>query len=137
MFRFLVYVSAATARFTEAELRAMLIRFRERNEASGITGMLLYHDGDFIQLLEGPEAIVGGVMDRIERDPRHTRVIRLLEGSAQERSFAGWSMGFHMLNPSEAPEGFSSFLYSRQQMHENPAAVHRLLMSFRDSRRAA
>ena len=49
----LVYISAANHEFTEKELHELLSKARKNNESYGITGMLLYHQGSFIQALEG------------------------------------------------------------------------------------
>ncbi len=55
---YLVYVSSATKLFSEAELVELLRQARARNSHSGITGMLLYSNGNFIQVIEGEETIV-------------------------------------------------------------------------------
>ena len=63
------YVSSATHLMTEDELAAILDVSRERNARDGITGLLLYSDGDFIQVLEGPEAPVRAAGERAQRHP--------------------------------------------------------------------
>jgi len=50
----LIYVSAATNRFNPAELRELLRLARLKNQQLDVTGMLLYHEGSFLQVLEGP-----------------------------------------------------------------------------------
>ena len=47
-----LYLSAAARLFSDVELRALLADARARNEAAGLTGMLLYEDGHFLQTLE-------------------------------------------------------------------------------------
>ena len=49
----LVYASRAAQPFTDAELVELLTRSRQKNDRLDVTGMLLYHDGSFIQALEG------------------------------------------------------------------------------------
>ena len=67
----LVYVSTATEPFSSEELTRLLETSRKNNTADGVTGMLLYHDGNFFQVLEGDRDAVIGVFRRVERDPRH------------------------------------------------------------------
>ncbi len=66
----LVYVSAATHPLDKADLLQMLKEARERNQQLGVTGLLLYKDGDFTQLLEGDKATVKALFqDSIRKDP--------------------------------------------------------------------
>lgn len=108
----LVYVSVVTRRLDDEDLLHILAAARERNLSLGITGMLLYRDTDFMQLLEGEEHAVRDVYGLIARDTRHRNLIMLLEEYADERLFADWSMGFHRLDDqteSRVP-GYSNFL---------------------------
>lgn len=90
----IVYVSAATVSFNREAILALLDQSRRNNAATGITGMLLYHDGNFMQAVEGPPTALDALMERIRRDPRHHGIIVMAEETASERSFADWSMGF-------------------------------------------
>lgn len=77
-----VYVSSAVAPFTPQELLELLRRARQDNEAAGITGMLLYRSGNFIQTIEGPAAAVDTLLKRIACDPRRTATLRASPASA-------------------------------------------------------
>lgn len=96
----LVYSSAARAGMDEAELKRILDGARTRNARREVTGMLLYRDGVFLQLLEGQEVDVRYVYSRIAQDPRHQRVVKLLEETITQRDFASWSMGYQVLTPT-------------------------------------
>lgn len=111
MFR-LVYVSAASVPFAREDLIRLLESSRSKNERANVTGMLLYRDGDFMQLLEGDEARVKTLYQRIQRDPRHAGTILMLEEHSEERLFSDWSMGFRDLDDPDvqALPGFSPFL---------------------------
>lgn len=110
----LIYVSAATRPFLGVELQALLAKARVRNAACGVSGMLLYTEGSFLQILEGDEASVGVIFSRVQADRRHDRVLRLFSGPIDERSFGQWSMGF--VDPrltdatTRALTGFTNFL---------------------------
>lgn len=90
----LVYVSLATRPLDTAELTAMLEEARVFNAEHGITGLLVYHGQEFIQLLEGDEAEVKALFERICHDPRHGQVYVMWEAPLDARSFDQWAMGF-------------------------------------------
>src|SRR4028118_630971 len=102
---FLVYVSSATRPFSGEDLRVLLETCRKNNAELGITGMLLYKDGNFMQVLEGDEEAVRGLHARIAADPRHRAEITLQEGFAEWRQFPDWSMGFRDLNSPDGGSG--------------------------------
>src|SRR3954468_5458514 len=97
----LVYVSSATRQFSQAELIALLATSCRNNEPVGITGMLLYRDGNFMQVLEGEESAVAAAYDRISKDRRHDGLITMLKEPIATRDFGDWSMGFRDLNSIE------------------------------------
>lgn len=94
----LIYVSSARVPFTTDELHALLEVSCTNNEKLGITGMLLYKGGNFLQILEGEEQAVTAMYDRVRKDPRHHDVTRILQEPIAERFFAEWSMGFGNLD---------------------------------------
>ena len=77
---------------TRAELRALLEESLRHNRAAGITGLLLYAHGGFMQQIEGEAAAVKALYARIREDERHCRITTLLEGPIEERSFPEWAM---------------------------------------------
>jgi hypothetical protein len=95
------YVSTATAPMRREALLDILHQARTANAADGITGLLLYHNGHFVQALEGPEEAVRDLYDRIRRDPRHRDVATIFEQVIDRRDFPDWSMGFKALNGTE------------------------------------
>jgi hypothetical protein len=90
----LIYSSVATDSFDDADLAALLAQSRTANERNDVTGMLLFRNGYFLQLLEGPDAAVRAKMATIRTDPRHTKVTMLLEELVEERQFPEWTMAF-------------------------------------------
>jgi Sensors of blue-light using FAD len=136
MFFYFVYVSSAFVPFTKEELLALLAKSREKNARLGITGMLLYKDGNFMQVLEGEESAVRALGDTIHDDPRHHGMIPILEGHAEERQFPDWSMGFRDLGSEEAKRtpGYSEFLSTPLTVAEfapDPTRCRKLLLMFR------
>lgn len=99
----LLYASRAAKPMGDAELAAIVKQSREHNPAEGLTGLLCYTEGVFIQVLEGGRAAVNARYKKIIEDPRHQDVQLLSYEEISERHFAGWSMGqvnLQRLNPA-------------------------------------
>ncbi len=90
----LVYKSVATSLFSFEDIDLLLDKARSYNNRHQITGCLLYHDGKFIQYLEGPQLRILNLYDKITQDPRHTEVELLSYGSIEQREFEYWDMAF-------------------------------------------
>ncbi|MFM9844485.1 MAG: BLUF domain-containing protein [Dongiaceae bacterium] len=97
----LVYVSTATSLLSVEELELLLTKARRFNAAAGITGLLLYCEGNVMQALEGEREPVSKLMARIRRDRRHKDIRMLFDADGEERNFADWSMQFRQLSGSE------------------------------------
>lgn len=108
----LTYLSTAVVRFNENQLTELLATSRKNNRAAGLTGMLLYADGHFIQTLEGPQDAVNDTVARIRADTRHRDIYPVLQEDIQTRAFGEWSMGFETLSKDEAANlpGFNNYL---------------------------
>lgn len=100
----LVYVSTARPGLAASELDALLTQARTRNEASGLTGLLVYNGVHFMQALEGPRETLEGVYSSISADTRHHGLVSLYEEDIAERAFPGWSMAFSVIAGQEAAE---------------------------------
>lgn len=108
----LIYGSAAVDTFTEPELVALLEKSRANNQPLGITGMLVYRDGNFLQVLEGEAEQVDALFKKISRDPRHRGILIFMRRPLQQREFSDWSMGFVNLDTVNAEQipGYSTYL---------------------------
>lgn len=135
---YVVYVSTATRSFNDEELMALLRQSQESNTRRGITGILLYKETNFIQVLEGPEAIVRERVARIECDPRHVGFLTLLQGHSETPLFPEWSMGFIpaaklCADDQAAVNGFWK-PNAMDSIGANPTGIHpalKLLLSFK------
>jgi hypothetical protein len=134
----LVYVSLASHDMTDQELKDILEVSRDNNHALNVTGMLLYRDGFFIQALEGERNVVDNLYDKIEKDRRHTNVLKVYENDIEARSFNDWSMGFNKISDEAvaSEEGFSEFLEDPEgrmtYFTGKPTRAVRLLNRFKD-----
>ncbi|WP_295674553.1 BLUF domain-containing protein [uncultured Mucilaginibacter sp.] len=106
---YILYISAGTNWFTGDELKALLKVSHRNNTRDGITGLLLYGDGNFVQLLEGEKTTVLRTFERISADPRHKSTTIIDSGELSDRNFPKWSMGFKALD-SFSNTGLSGFL---------------------------
>lgn len=91
-----------------AELASILESCARRNPALGVTGVLIYERGRFIQLLEGPPASVDELLDDIETDTRHGIFKILWRTPATTRMFEQWSMAFVDAGAAPLPAGAAS-----------------------------
>ena len=132
----LAYVSSSVGLFSRAVLLEIMARSVANNARLGLTGILLYKEGNLMQVLEGDEAAVMTLYGKIGRDPRHRGLITLLRGPIEERQFPDWSMGYRDLNCPEvrAMPGFSEFMnrpLTADEFGADPTGCRRLLETFK------
>ncbi|MFK0400851.1 BLUF domain-containing protein [Microbacterium sp. NPDC090225] len=103
-----VYTSTASQPFRGTALDELLATCRRRNGEHDVTGMLLYREGRFIQVLEGPRATVDSLIEAIRRDRRHHDLRVLLDDAIPQRRFTDWTMGYRPLRDSggAVPDGY-------------------------------
>ena len=99
---YLIYISAAARLMGDGELLEILQASRKNNKANNITGMLIYGDGTFIQVIEGEENELDNLYAKLLLDSRHKNLITVLKGKLEKRNFADWSMGFKTMNDNAA-----------------------------------
>ena len=92
----LIYTSREKQAFDPLDLKSLLLHARIRNHEVGVTGILIYHSGMFLQVLEGEAAAVESIFSRVEKDARHhdIRVLGRNATAGKRRMFGDWSMGF-------------------------------------------
>jgi hypothetical protein len=71
----------------------ILNQSRQFNPGSGITGILCYGGGIFLQAIEGGRMAVSELYRHIQNDARHKDVVLLHYEEISERRFGGWTMG--------------------------------------------
>jgi hypothetical protein len=93
----LIYTSKERPESSPLNLKKILVNARMRNSSAGVSGVLIHHQGAFLQALEGPESAVRNIFARIEKDVRHVdiSVLNSAPTVGQRRKFGDWSMGFH------------------------------------------
>jgi len=101
---YLIYLSTAVKSITEDDLTAILEKSRLNNLEKQITGLLLYAEGAFIQVLEGDKKDVTYIFDKIIEDKRHKNVIVLITNDIDKRVFPNWQMGFSVIDQDKLAE---------------------------------
>jgi len=89
----LLYASHAVPAIDQDALVAILRKSKANNPGVGVTGVLCFSEGIFLQVLEGGRGAVNTLYNRIAADQRHTNITLLCYDEIGERRFAGWSMG--------------------------------------------
>lgn len=100
----LIYLSRATQPMSEEALATLLHQARHYNAQHGLTGVLAYGNGQFMQLLEGEQSAINTLYERIQRDPRHENLVRFADKAITQRSFSTWSMAFVPLADAQFAE---------------------------------
>ena len=90
----LVYTSLARRQMSQRDIDRILMTSRLYNEMAGITGLLVYHEKRFLQILEGPIGELDKIYDRIQRDWRHEHCRLLLRETIIARAFDQWEMAY-------------------------------------------
>ncbi|HPW28937.1 MAG TPA: BLUF domain-containing protein [Rhodoferax sp.] len=88
----LLYASRAIDSSPEA-IETILAKSRQYNPTCGITGILCYGGGIFLQAIEGGRMAVSELYGHIQKDIRHKDVVLLHYEEISERRFGGWTMG--------------------------------------------
>jgi hypothetical protein len=130
----LIYLSKGASDFSSNELSGILTSARLKNELLGVTGMLLYHEGSFLQILEGEESVVDGLYKRITKDTRHHACNVLMRSYIDRRSFGEWRMGFINTNRyrnTTLMAGYQDF-FNSNTIEPQAGIAHKMLVSFRD-----
>ena len=127
----LLYASRAARAFDDADLLALLRRARTVNERRGVTGMLLYARGRFMQVLEGERDTVLDLLGAIRRDPRHDRLVVTQVEALDARRFADWTMGFVHADRYPDEPGLNRVVNAANGLAAVPGAAWDLMLSLR------
>lgn len=122
----IVYMSTAVGVLRAEELDRIYLRAKSANARAGLTGLLLFYEGAFLQVIEGPTAGVMSLAERLRRDRRHSGLMTLEAGPISERGFPDSPMHFvaaRNLSPGEK-QAFSDLrqaVSARSHMVGSPA----------------
>lgn len=106
----LIYYSTASPDLSTNDILNILENSRDFNSKNEITGCLLYHNNEFVQLIEGEEEAVKKLYAKIESDKRHSNLIIVIQDNIAGRSFKNWSMAYYKPT-NAAAENVSELLF--------------------------
>jgi hypothetical protein len=132
-----IYASSSVINFDKDALNKLLHSARRNNAGLNITGMLLYQNDSFFQVLEGETETVEPLFDKISLDSRHNKIIKIIKEPIEKRSFAEWTMGYSKVTRNDLAkiDGLNDFFMQKQPFWEMEAdRAHKLLQAFKDGR---
>lgn len=133
----LIYNSVASSPEAAAEVHDILRVSRTNNALSQVTGMLLFAEGSFFQVLEGAPAAVDATFARVAKDRRHSRVTTIIREPIARRSFSEWTMGLASLTAAdiERESGLNDLFQGGQVLNAaDPGRARKLLEAFKNGR---
>jgi hypothetical protein len=86
------YISAATRTWYRQDIQQLVASCNRRNRFLHITGRLVFHRGEFFQIMEGRQSHVLRLFDELCEDPRHFRVILVSRVPVRRRRFSGFDL---------------------------------------------
>jgi hypothetical protein len=125
----LLYHSRATGQPTQQELDGLLDWSQRYNNAHDISGLLLYSEGRYVQVLEGPETAVEDLYAHIQRDTRHNHVETVSRGPGPRR-FAEWSMDFGYVTPEQLEQTLLAVQVPNVSANITDPRLQALLLAF-------
>ncbi|HEY3765842.1 MAG TPA: BLUF domain-containing protein [Gaiellales bacterium] len=129
----IIYASTATRPLSAPDLSALLAQARSHNHDHDVSGILVYHEQAFLQVIEGPDAPVQELYGRILQDGRHTDVRLLLRESIETKEFGEWSMGFvDSADAARRLEGYVDYRADLQSLALDTARAKRILRQFQE-----
>ncbi|MCM8569030.1 BLUF domain-containing protein [Gramella jeungdoensis] len=125
------YVSTAKKEMSEKEVGEILTSSEEYNNEKNITGLLLFSDGNFFQVIEGEEEKVKDLFETIKHDERHTNVIKLFEKPIYKPAFDGYISDYVTENTKYNPAKLKDYhLHLEVLDSKTRHAVNNVLRAF-------
>ncbi len=131
----LIYCSAAIRPMDSEDLGILLKNARKHNSENNITGILLYVEGSFLQVLEGDASKVDRLFREISNDKRHDSITLIIREPIAERSFGDWTMGYADVSPEQLDQivGINDYFARRETfINISPGRARKILSAFMD-----
>ncbi|WP_351125024.1 BLUF domain-containing protein, partial [Shewanella sp. T24-MNA-CIBAN-0130] len=133
----LIYASQETHKMGEDEILELLSKSKLANDKLSITGMLLYDERSFFQVLEGDKEIIENLFAHIAKDKMHEKVTKIIFEAIPERNFSKWSMGYSIVSSRDlnAIDGLNDFFSGENCLGDvDEGRAKKLLSAFSDGR---
>ncbi|WP_108801877.1 BLUF domain-containing protein [Aquimarina sp. Aq107] len=118
MWQTISYVSTANRLLTNADINELLDFVKVKNNSLNITGILMYSDGNFFQILEGEKTIIKELFKKILLDSMHYDVIKIFDHEMEKPSFSAYNSSFSTINRRSEHSELQQFL--EKEKSNNP-----------------
>ncbi|GAA4270756.1 BLUF domain-containing protein [Aquimarina gracilis] len=112
------YVSTVSPDLSETDIADLMSYVKQHNNFLDITGILIYSDGNFLQVLEGEKETVKILFERIKKDPRHYNIIKMLDKEIKDNAFSKYHSSFTVISGHYSHTELQQFL--KKEENYNP-----------------
>ena len=116
------YLSQSKLDWTDEAIDELLERSKRNNATRKITGAMIYANGYFMQLIEGPQISVDELYSAIEADPRHEVLSLLHNQEIKDRHFSDWAMEYR--DSDDLGERALMTVHAAKQDNERFPVIH-------------
>ena len=116
------YLSQSKLDWTDEAIDQLLERSKQNNATRGITGAMIYANGYFMQLIEGPQIAVDELYSAIDADPRHEVLSLLHNQEIKDRHFSDWAMEYR--DSDDLGERALMTIHAAKQDNERFPVIH-------------
>lgn len=116
------YLSQSKLDWTDEAINELLERSKRNNATRKITGAMIYANGYFMQLIEGPQIAVDELYSAIEADPRHEVLSLLHNQEIKDRHFSDWAMEYR--DSDDLGERALMTVHAAKQDNERFPVIH-------------
>ncbi|KAA1243276.1 BLUF domain-containing protein [Aquimarina sp. RZ0] len=125
MHRILCYVSTTNPELSDAEIQELLDFVKQNNRHQNFTGVLMYSDGNFFQVLEGEKKEVSIMFEKIKLDSRHHSMIMIFDREITKSSFTNYDTAFMVV--SDQHHNYSALHdYLEHEKSRNPKVFNNI-----------
>lgn len=110
MIKTICYISDASKDESLENLNILYKKAKANNQKNNITGVLIYKNKNFLQVLEGEEDQVNKTYSRITQDPRHKNLFKVIDTALEQRIFDDYHFGFTLVNNKKSLQNLYDYL---------------------------
>ncbi|TPN83013.1 BLUF domain-containing protein [Aquimarina algicola] len=104
------YVSTISKSISDSDIEELMKYVKLQNNDKKITGILIYSEGNFFQVLEGQEEDIKTLFDKIKKDSRHYNIIKMLDKPVKGISFSEYHSSFTIVSGHNSHDELQNFL---------------------------
>ncbi|MGB5418460.1 BLUF domain-containing protein [Algibacter sp.] len=110
MLKTICYISDSREYESLENVKKIYTKAKQNNLKLNITGILIYQNGNFLQVLEGHEEQVDKTYEKIRNDSRHRNIIKVINNTIEQRIFEDYNFGFSIIKSSQEFNELNDYL---------------------------